>query len=290
MCVIGIYEDKKPEISDLVSMEAQNPDGAGLAWVENGRVRWKKGLDALEMYEICEKVGLPIIVHFRMATAGGNDDRLTHPFPIRISKPLALSGLADRLIFHNGHFSGWEAVLRDFLDRGEPGASRSTNMWSDSRLIAYAIGRGVPMSVFQGEKLAMLHGSGIIDTLGFFHDTPEGVFSNLAWQGFYGVYGRKGNHGYRSAAYGANSDLDLDEWEDRWTGKYTAPSKALPEKVSKETRVDRFKYRGGTYVGDDGDLYLMQKDGTRVLVDDDLNPIEPEDEVIEWPDEVKTRF
>lgn len=141
MCVIIAGSDKRPTLAELRACERRNPDGAGLAWLnEDGSVSFRKGISARAMHSMIRELpkGTPFVGHFRYATVGEPSDELCHPFPISRRTSLATSGDLDRgqrVLFHNGTWTGWRSVLRGAsnLPRGE---------WSDSRALAFAIGNG----------------------------------------------------------------------------------------------------------------------------------------------------
>ena len=96
----------------LRAARAANPDGDGVAWVENGAVVWEKALSlGGRLDALVAKVPLPFVVHYRIATAGGVSNQLCHPFVIAPGSPLAEKGATDvGVLFHNGHAFGFDAA------------------------------------------------------------------------------------------------------------------------------------------------------------------------------------
>jgi predicted glutamine amidotransferase len=101
MC-LAIYKPAKIEIPEdhIFRAEQSNPDGMGLAWVQNNRLHIKKGIWCpYEFNEIVQEIAeFQAIIHFRYATAGQVDDVNCHPFKYR-----------NVAMVHNGilpHFSG----------------------------------------------------------------------------------------------------------------------------------------------------------------------------------------
>ena len=80
MCVIAKYTEAYPTKTMLESMEAMNKDGGGMAWIEGDHVRWEKGMHVNTKFIMdkieSEKIQLPIIIHFRIATHGSVDTPL----------------------------------------------------------------------------------------------------------------------------------------------------------------------------------------------------------------------
>ena len=85
MCVIMVVDDTLPSRKMLSRAEDENSDGAGIAWVQNGVVHWKKGLTAKGVYSIARSVPRPSVIHFRWSTVGGKNAELCHPFALDAS-------------------------------------------------------------------------------------------------------------------------------------------------------------------------------------------------------------
>lgn len=132
MCII-IVSANKPELSVLEAAERQNRDGGGIAWRENGKVRFMKGLTAKQIFEITQTKEPPFISHFRIGTIGPKTNEFTHPFPI--GGGLELEGETDGVLFHNGHWRDWDDKL--FMSLNQYGKHFPEGEWSDSRAMAY---------------------------------------------------------------------------------------------------------------------------------------------------------
>lgn len=110
MCIAAIIHKPIPH-SYLRSMDHDNPHGGGVAWLENGQLHFRRGLDADMIFALQEtRLTYPYLLHFRWATHGAPVAELTHPFP---TGPRAfkgeLQGTADEVLIHNG-------VWRDYDD------------------------------------------------------------------------------------------------------------------------------------------------------------------------------
>lgn len=92
MCVIAVKPKgvNMPDRKTIEKMWIDNPDGAGFMWADGKCVHIRKGFMDLESF-ISELVNLgskhnlidlPIVMHFRIGTAGGNIPENTHPFPV----------------------------------------------------------------------------------------------------------------------------------------------------------------------------------------------------------------
>jgi len=114
----------------------KNNSGAGIAWRENGKVKWMKGLELNEVQKLIATVPLPYIVHFRIPTCGGNVPALCHPFPVTQDTNEDLAGELDGwVVFHNGHWSSWKDKL--FSVSASSGIMLPRGKWSDSRAMAW---------------------------------------------------------------------------------------------------------------------------------------------------------
>lgn len=116
MCVIittpGLRH--RPTLEQLELCEETNPHGSGVAWLTGKRVEYIKGLRAGEIHSLLNKVVSPAIVHFRIASVGGVNAQLCHPFPITHRAELRRNGRARAVLFHNGTWSEWSAAADHF--------------------------------------------------------------------------------------------------------------------------------------------------------------------------------
>lgn len=209
MCV-AIYipgDVARPSLEDFKKMEASNPHGAGVGWVdsEHGVVRWAKGLTAVQVSDLLATIpGVPALVHFRWASAGGRDKGLCHPFPLGIppetpddfdwSWDLKEKGLADEILIHNGHWSNWESW--------KPKRGLPEGPWSDTRLAAYLADVQPQVLHALGGKVATMSAARV--ELRGQWETKAGVYySNTYWQHSVGMYG-------------TGCDTDDGDWRDWW--------------------------------------------------------------------------
>lgn len=86
MCIILACEQNvRPDHELLETCFYNNPDGAGIMWVEDGRVQTSKGFTSIrELAEAIDYVPKQsrLVIHMRIATSGGIDVGTCHPFPI----------------------------------------------------------------------------------------------------------------------------------------------------------------------------------------------------------------
>lgn len=178
MCVIMVCADKRPTPSLVDQAWNKNDHGGGVAWREKNDkdeliVKWEKGLSKEQMHEFCAKLPFPFIAHFRIASVGGRQEDLCHPFEIGPKASAKLSGITSRgVLFHNGTWGQWRSVAMDLaINRGikvPPGP------WNDTRTMAWVtahLGDGIlefinERSVLFGPKLLSIFGEGWEDVEG----------------------------------------------------------------------------------------------------------------------------
>lgn len=160
MCVIYACASKLPPEDELQRGAVRNDDGAGIAWLQGGKVHFHKNMkteqDVLK-YIHDKKVPFPLAIHFRTASAGGISPGLCHPFPVAQGVSLDVDGSAGEVLFHNGHLSDWESlVLRAGLAAPE---AFPEGDWSDSRALAwltYLKGPGILRFIHQQSRILLL--------------------------------------------------------------------------------------------------------------------------------------
>ena len=123
-----------------------NPHGAGVAWRQDGMVRWQKNLGPEEVANVIGGLDGELVIHFRWASVGGVNPQLCHPFPVNRGASTKLEGKAGRVLFHNGTWSGHKSAL-EFVEgkqKREVGGPMS-----DSRVIALLVDHMRDNSVLQ---------------------------------------------------------------------------------------------------------------------------------------------
>lgn len=214
MCVaLYIPEDvARPSPEDFLKMERANPHGAGVGWydAEAGVCRWAKGLTAQQVSDLLATIpGVAALVHFRWASAGGQDKGLTHPFPIGYpprdddeGQPdwqwdMALTGTAREIMIHNGHWGAWETWKPKRLPKGP---------WSDTRLAAYLADVEPQVLAQLGGKVATMNAHRV-ELRGSWEQEGGVYYSNKSWKYSTGRCGI----GYSSS--------DDEDWKDWWKNR-----------------------------------------------------------------------
>lgn len=116
MCVIITTPSlrHRPSLENLELCAEANSHGSGVAWLTGKRVEYAKGLPVAEIHRLLKNVAGPAIVHFRIASVGGVNPQLCHPFPITHRADLHRSGRARAVLFHNGTWSEYRAASEHF--------------------------------------------------------------------------------------------------------------------------------------------------------------------------------
>lgn len=127
MCVICYIpkESKGLSYEDICDMWYTNPHGAGMMWLENnGKVAFRKGyFDVDELYRdyliVKNDYNLECALHFRIATSGGINDKMCHPFVMTNKDNLIVKtyGYSDVCVMHNGMIN--IPHRKDFSDTAE---------------------------------------------------------------------------------------------------------------------------------------------------------------------------
>jgi hypothetical protein len=169
MCVIVVAREVLPKAAVVEKMWEANPYGGGIAWVEDGNVFFEKGLELPEMHALLadlEGAAGPVTLHFRIPTVSGplKDDALLlcHPFPV-LPKPVntELSGTAEAVLFHNGHWGNWREKLLDLVMRHD--LELPEGPWSDSRALAFIASHfGPSILEIVDERVAYMTPRGVV--------------------------------------------------------------------------------------------------------------------------------
>lgn len=138
MCVIITTPNRahRPTLAQLGQCERANRHGSGLAWLNGKRVEYCKNLPDSEIHRLLGEISGPAIVHFRIASVGGVDPQLCHPFPVTHRAELRQQGTARSVLFHNGTWVEHSAAAKHYglaFPKREPA--------SDTRLAAALVAR-----------------------------------------------------------------------------------------------------------------------------------------------------
>lgn len=188
MCVICVKEKgvKMPSDEIIRKMWNKNPDGAGYMIAKRGYVFIRKGfmkltdfMSAIKQENITDDDA--VVMHFRIATQGGVNKEMTHPFALshNLADMKILNAMADIGIAHNGIIQ----ITTDFKNKE----------YSDTALFItkylYKLIRE-PKDFYDKEiqemifylaksKFAIMNGEGDIQMIGDFSKVNGLYYSNL---------------------------------------------------------------------------------------------------------------
>lgn len=213
MCVIAVKPKNvsMPDDDTIRAMWDCNPDGAGFMWADGKSVHISKGymtvdelLKALkkmsQKYELRE---LPMVLHFRIGTAGGNIPENTHPFTITDSIPLLQKKemKAHIGVAHNGVIP-IEPRQKDISDTMEYIASQLAPLYRYDR--EFYRSKDILNLIYNAthSKWAIMNAEGDVVTIGDFQEREGILYSNLhhEWYSF-GRYNKYGCIGSRDGSF-----------------------------------------------------------------------------------------
>lgn len=236
MCVIIVSPNgEKPSHETLVKCHTANPDGIGIAWIQGRSVHYIKGLQTVEQLEtaLLPLQDATFVVHFRLATVGGKDPRLSHPFPIARDSPLALTGKAKRVLFHNGHLGTWTEEILKVL-AAYP-VTLPYGLWSDSRALAWcaAVVGDHWLAHSTHEKLCVLSTRNYQLFGEFEKDAETGLlFSNMYWKWDL----------YTTASWWKSSQYSDEDWGDyEYRADQGRAHRSMPQHTRYENERSRYQ-------------------------------------------------
>lgn len=191
MCIICVSpaRTRQPSVSQIKTMFARNPHGAGYMFARNGLVHIHKGfmdvesfLEAIRAEHFTAKDS--VVYHFRISTQAGVNPEMTHPFPLSNQLPhmKALDVECECGVAHNGiirltsdpnnhEYSDTALFITRYLSEIIHAPSDLTR----PRLLNY-IGQ------LAQSKLAIMDRTGYIATVGGFINERGLLFSNTSYR------------------------------------------------------------------------------------------------------------
>ena len=287
MCVIALSPKgvKAPTEEQIKKMFSKNPDGAGFAYCDkhdHDKVKFEKGfmtvealLDRLEPLE--QWTDTTLAIHFRIGTAGKNDEKTCHPFRIsnKFKDLQQLSGEGP-VLFHNGVLAQGgladplSSDTQDFVIAYAPLFEKYNKSKTRDAFIEDAV---------DGSRVLVMYDGNKIKTYGKWEKSDEGdlLVSNKLWEYSYSYgygYGYSYGHypSYVTCAV-SKSETKADTTEQDKLVEYTK------EEVEKQwEKLDRNKYLWfddlemfdamldtadeieGDYVSKDGKVYVFDEE------------------------------
>lgn len=190
MCVIAVKPKNvsMPDEDTIRAMWDMNPHGAGFMWADGKMVHIQKGFMTVEsllkalktMEEKHSLFELPMVLHFRIGTAGGNTPENTHPFPVTDSVPLLqkLSVKTPIGVAHNGIIP-IDTSRPDISDTMEYIAAQMTPLYRYDHEFYRSKDILDLISKATHSKWAIMNGEGDVVTIGEFYERNGILYSNL---------------------------------------------------------------------------------------------------------------
>jgi len=219
MCIILTCEKNVRPTHDLVeSCFLGNPDGAGIMWVEDGRVQISKGfMSAPQLIQAIESTPIDsqLVIHMRIATSGGINVGTCHPFPVCRDLDVlhAPDVECDVAVAHNG-------VIKNMPTNDELGVSDTVTFVSEymTELYKGKVTKNVKRrmrEIAPGNRFAVMTKDGSVYRVGDGWETvTEGIqASNSTWRWTYAdLYDYEDEYydGFDYPAYGPEYDDVFD--------------------------------------------------------------------------------
>lgn len=193
MCIIAAKPAGvgMPDRETIRTMWRHNDDGAGIMYVDGGRVRITKGYMTLSAFETMldelekthDLTATPVVMHFRIRTHGGTNPECTHPFPITDSVG-ALKKLQIRTdigVAHNGIIHS--VVPRDGIS--DTMEYIATQLAPLKRAMPKFLGNKHARLMIQNaidSRMVFLTQSGELHTIGDFVEDNGVLYSNTSYK------------------------------------------------------------------------------------------------------------
>lgn len=220
---------RKPTMTELETSAANNPDGCGVAWVQNKKLHiyHSSKIDGT-FRNILESIpdNAPAIYHFRIATHGGVNLRNCHPF-VSDDNKIAFA--------HNGVLSIQNDKERDWTDSETAFKYLFLPILQvykiDSQQFTAAVN-----TIIGSSKFAFLQSDGTLTTFGNFINEDGLMFSNTSYKpytyslssvgklgksyaGCGSTYGDYGGY-YDDSYYDNYFDNKWSSWEEQYDAAY----------------------------------------------------------------------
>lgn len=220
MCIIVACENgSRPTKSQVETAFYNNPDGAGLMWVQDGRVMISKGYMYLaDLARAIDSVpeDSPLVIHCRIGTSGGYGAEVTHPWCVTYDVDMlhCLDVEAPVGIAHNGVLpyepddrAGISDTMRYIMDVVYP-LSQRPDVVSAGGLAVSRVALNTLKKTSAGSRLCVLDSAGHMARIGKGWETVSpGVYaSNSSWRGFCGSLGFR----HLAPTYASFEDCDND--------------------------------------------------------------------------------
>lgn len=271
MCVIAFAPKgvKAPTKDKLKAMWLANSDGAGFAYNgKNGEVVFRKGFmtfEALmaELEPLDQWTNTNFAIHFRIGTAGKNDEHTCHPFPLStdFAELRKTSGEGKPVLFHNGVLdsgglaSPLSSDTQDFVIAfapllAKPFKSKVRDKWLEE--------------IVTGNRLLIMYKNNKVKMFGKWEKDGDLFVSNNHYQSYelggYGYYGY-GSYSYPSyyRPYSYDFEDEDEEYMSYWKKKAEEAKKDTDlEAIRAQEIYDEVYTYAETYL-DEKDMHIAKK-------------------------------
>lgn len=189
MCIIVVKPAGKarPDVKTLGNCMDNNPDGAGYMFSRKGKVVIRKGFFSLtpllaDYYAMgCDDSDC-VVFHFRIGTAGNNDQGNCHPFPVcgDYKEMRKVENKTDHAIAHNGILFGItpeNGLVSDTMTFVKLMLNAEKKLLYKDKL------RDIMEHLIESGRVAYMNGAGRINMFGSGWESFEGCFySNDAYK------------------------------------------------------------------------------------------------------------
>lgn len=245
MCVIAFSKKgvDAPTEQQIREMFMANPDGAGYAYEEGKKVKYKKGfmtVDALlkELEPLSQWKNKNLAIHFRIGTAGENDEHTCHPFPITTNYgEMRKTEGEGPVLFHNGVIAQGGMIdenssdTQDFVVAFAPmlkkyNKSKARDKWMEK--------------VVSGNRMLIMYGKDRYKLYGEWKQDGELLVSNLNYKvQKYAHYYYNGVSGYYEPAEEYQESFD-EYWQRK--DKQRKEEKKVADKLFDAVEKNQYVY------------------------------------------------
>jgi len=203
MCVILIADQKRLSPTLIRQAVNANPDGNGLAWIENRKVCFRKAVTLDDVEDLASELPLPYVFHARIATVGGVKPGLCHPFPLdgRLNPTQLVGRTPKGVLFHNGHWSAWKQYVNN-----------PTGEYSDSRVMAELVSAFGPDviqdHVTDSQRVVLVTPKGVTRYGAGWTEVSKGIHASNT------CYLRKLDLRFKTPTTTRWDDIDIAEYDD----------------------------------------------------------------------------
>lgn len=216
MCII-LTCDKNVRPTDELIQDCfmGNPDGAGIMWVENGKVQVSKGF--MTVSQLIRAIDAtpadsPLVIHMRIATSGGIDVGTCHPFPVcgDLDVLHAPDVECDVAVAHNGVIKGMETDDKKGISDTVTFVSKYMTKLYRGKVTKRM--RRRMRNIAPGNRFAVMTKDGGVYRVGSGWETvTSGInASNSTWRWTYTTFGSNSNRYYDYAMYGPEYEEVFD--------------------------------------------------------------------------------